>query len=311
MFSIFETQTASNLAPGVDKAFLIIIGISLFFLIGITAVMIYILIRYNRKRHPKAVQIHESTPLEITWTIIPLIVVMVMFYYGFIAFSPMTIAPKDSLVVGVVGKMWVWEFNYPGDKVSDTLMLPINKPVNLEMTSLDVIHSLFIPGFRVKQDLVPGSVQKMWFIPERIGTYEILCAEYCGLRHSFMGAKAVVVTQEEFDKWLAARPKRAQGEPEGLALIKKNACTGCHSLDGTKLVGPSLKGLFGRKFNVLVDGKPQTIVADSSYIVESILNPDAKTVEGFNKGLMKSYKGVIPTEDINKIFQYLKTIDGK
>ena len=299
MFSIFETQTASNLAPGVDKAFLIIIGISLFFLIGITAVMIYILIRYNRKRHPKAVQIHESTPLEITWTIIPLIVVMVMFYYGFIAFSPMTTAPKDSLVVGVVGKMWVWEFNYPGDKASDTLMLPINKPVNLEMTSLDVIHSLFIPGFRVKQDLVPGSVQKMWFIPERLGTYEILCAEYCGLRHSYMGAKAVVVTQEEFDKWLAARPKKAQGEPEGLALIKKNACTGCHSLDGSKLVGPSFKGLFGRKFNVIVDGNPQAVVADSSYIVESILSPDAKTVEGFNKGLMKSYKGSDPERRIS------------
>jgi cytochrome c oxidase subunit II len=311
MFSIFETQTASNLAPGVDKAFLIIIGISLFFLIGITAMMIFILVRYNRKRHPKAVQIKENTPLEIAWTIIPLVVVMVMFYYGFIAFSPMTVAPKDSLVVGVVGKMWVWEFNYPGDKSSDTLMLPLNKPVELEMTSLDVIHSLFIPGFRVKQDLVPGSVQKMWFIPERLGIYEILCAEYCGLRHSFMGAKAVVVTQPEFDRWLAARPKKAQGEPEGLALIKKNACTGCHSLDGSKLVGPSFKGLVGRSFNVLVDGNSQKVTADSAYIFESILMPDAMTVEGFNKGLMKSYKGIIPNDDINKIYQYLKTLDGK
>ena len=311
MFSIFEAQTASNMAPGVDKALLIIIGISLFFLITITGFMIYILIRYNQKRHPKAVQIKENTPLEIAWTIIPLIVVMVMFYYGFVAFSPMTNAPKDSMVIGVVGKMWVWEFNYPGNKVSDTLMMPINKPVALEMTSLDVVHSLFIPGFRVKQDLVPGSVQKMWFIPQKLGTYEILCTEYCGLRHSYMGAKAVVVTQEQFDEWLAKRPLKAQGEAEGLTLIKKNACTGCHSLDGTKLVGPSFKGLYGRTFNVMVDGKPQSVVADSAYLVESIISPDAKTVEGFNKGLMKSYKGIISQEELNKIIQYLKEGDGK
>ena len=155
-------------------------------------------------------------------------------------------APKDAMVVKVIAKMWTWEFEYPGNKISKELTVPLNKPVKLEMTSLDVIHSLFIPAFRVKEDVLPKMTTTIWFIPQREGVYEILCAEYCGLRHSYMEAKAKVVSQAGYDAWYAALPLKAASEPEGLAIMKKNACMGCHSLDGTKLVGPSLKGIFGQ-----------------------------------------------------------------
>jgi cytochrome c oxidase subunit 2 len=144
MFSIFHNQNATNLGHGVDLAFYVIFGISILFLIGITITMIWFVVRYRRKKHPKAIQVKEHTWLEITWLVIPTILVMVMFYYGYIAFTPMHNAPKDAMVVKVTGKMWVWEFEYPGKKMATELTLPINKPVKLAMTSVDVIHSLFI-----------------------------------------------------------------------------------------------------------------------------------------------------------------------
>ena len=311
MFSFFHNQEATNLGQGVDLAFYVIFGISILFLIGITVTMIWFVVKYRRSKHPRAVQIREHPWLEITWLVIPTALVMVMFYYGYIAFAPMHEAPKDAMVVHVVGKMWVWEFDYPDGKTATELVLPINKPVKLNMTSLDVIHSLFIPAFRVKEDVVPGDTTSIWFIPERPGTYEILCAEYCGLRHSYMEAKAKIVPQAEYDAWLAALPAKAEGEPEGLTIIKKNACAGCHSLDGSKVVGPTFKGLFGKSETVIEGGKEVQITADSLYIVKSILEPDVQVVKGYNKGLMRSYKGVIPDEDIAKVVHYLRTMDEK
>jgi cytochrome c oxidase subunit 2 len=310
MFSIYEPQYASNLAEGVDTAFMVIFGIGLFFLAGITAVMILFIIRYNRRKHPKPEQVKDNTALEVTWTVIPLILVMLMFYYGYVAFAPMREFPENAMVVKTTGFMWDWEFEYPGNKMSQELVLPIDEPVILEMTSRDVVHSLYIPAFRVKEDLVPGQITKMWFIPERLGSYEILCAEYCGLRHSFMESVARIVTREEYDAWLAAAPVK-KDEGEGLAIIKNNACTGCHSLDGGKLVGPTFKGIWGKEETILVDGKPRQILADSAYLYKAIVDPDAEIVEGYVKGLMKSYKGVIPEEDIQKIIQYLKSMDEK
>ncbi len=307
MFTFYDPQYASNMAEGVDAAFLIIFGISFFFLIGITAVMIWFIIRYHHKRHPKAVQIKESFALEVTWTVIPTILVMIMFYYGYIAFSPMRDIPADAMVVKTVAKMWSWEFEYPGNKLSTELILPINEPVVLEMTSLDVVHSLFISAFRVKEDVVPGTTHYMWFIPERLGNYEILCTEYCGLRHSFMESVARVVPREEFDVWLASVPE-ATNMDEGLIIMRQNACSGCHSMDGTKLVGPSFQGIYGKAETVLIDGTPAEIVVDSAYLYRAIVDPDYEIVEGYNKGLMKTYKGVIPEEDIQTIIKFLMTL---
>ncbi len=299
------------MAQGVDLAFYVIYGISLFLLIGITSVILAFVIRYRRKRHPRAEQVKEHTWLEITWTILPIGIVMVMFYYGYVAFTPMHRPPKDVMVVKVTGRMWTWEFEYPGRKMSDTLLLPINKPVKLEMTSEDVVHSLFIPAFRIKEDVVPGRQTSIWFMPTLEGTYEILCTEYCGLRHSYMETKSIIVPQARYDAWYAALPLKSTSAPEGLTLMKTNGCLGCHTFTGAKLVGPSLKDIFGRTEMVKEAGVMKQVVADSTYILTSILEPDKQVVEGFNPGLMKTYKGVIPDKDIQKIYQFLKTQHAK
>jgi len=178
-------EGASNFAKGVDSAFLFIFAISIFFLVGISIIMIWFMIRYNRKKHPKAVQIKDNMKLEIAWTIIPFILVMMMFYYGYVVFKPMRIVPEDAMEVNVTGRMWSWTFEYANGKITNELVLPIGKAVKLNLYSPDVIHSLYIPAFRIKEDLVPGKENYMWFIPNIEGSYEILCSEYWCLLKSY------------------------------------------------------------------------------------------------------------------------------
>jgi len=298
---------ASNFAEGVDLAFKVIFGISLFFLVGITAVMLYFVVRYRRSKHPKAVQIKDNTALEISWTLIPLALALLMFYYGYAAFSPQRDIPSDAMNVTVVSKMWAWSFVYPGDKESNELVLPINKPVVLNLTSLDVIHSFYVPAFRQKEDCVPGKTNQMWFIPTMAGEYWILCAEYCGMNHSYMEAKVRVVPEAEYQAWITALPAKA-AEPEGLTILKKNACTGCHSLDGSKLVSTSFKGFYGKQSVVITNGNEHTVTVDDAYIKSSIYEPDKDLVKGLPKGVMKSYKGIITEEEAAKIIEYFKSI---
>jgi cytochrome c oxidase subunit 2 len=298
---------ATNFSGDVDLAFKVIIGISIFFLVGITTVMIYFVIRYRSSKHPKAVQVKDSTALEITWTLIPLALAMLMFYYGYAAFRSQRTFPADAMNVTVVSKMWVWSFVYPGDKESDILVLPINKAVVLNLTSLDVIHSFYVPAFRQKEDCVPGKTNRMWFIPKMTGEYWVLCAEYCGMNHSYMEAKVKVVPQAEYDAWINALPKKGL-EPEGLTIIKKNGCTGCHSLDGSKLVSTSFKGIYGKESLVVTDGKEHSITVDDAYIKTSIYEPDRDVVKGLPKGVMKPYKGILSDNDVASVIEYFKSI---
>jgi cytochrome c oxidase subunit II len=300
-------QQSSNFVAGVDFAFYFILGISIFFLIGITIVMLFFVRKYRKSKYPKATQIKEKTWLELTWMIIPTILVLFMFYYGYIAYSPQLNAPKDAMVVKTYGKMWRWSFEYPNGKESTELYLPKNKPVKLELTSLDVIHGFSIPAFRIKEDVVPGKNNTIWFIPQELGDYQIFCSYYCGMNHSYMGSKVVVETQSDFDKWLTDyTPKKK--EAEGLVLIKKNACTGCHSIDGAKGIGPTFKGLFGSTRTITVGGADKDVVADELYIRRSVFDPAAEVVKGFPNGVMKSYRGVVKNSDIKIITEYLKTL---
>ncbi len=298
---------ASNFVEGVDLAFKIIFGISLFFLVGITTVMLYFVYRYDRKRHPKAVQIKDNNILEITWITIPLILVILMFYYGYVAFSPMRNVPKDAIPIKVIGKMWSWTFEYEGGKQSPDLVVPLNKAVKLNLYSPDVIHSLYIPAFRIKEDVVPGKDNYMWFIAQQPGTYDILCTVYCGLRHSYMEAKAKVVPEADYLAWLKALPEKSS-EPEGLVILKKNACTGCHSIDGSKIVSSSFKGLYGKSEKVVTDGKERTVTVDDQYLKTSVYDPDKDLVVGYQKGIMKTYKGIVTEDEMTKIIDYLKSI---
>lgn len=305
---------ASNFVAGVDKAFLFIISVGLFFLIGLTVTMIVFAVKYRRKKHPKAVQVKESFVLEIAWTVIPLILVLLMFYYGYEAFTPQRTIPKDAYPIKVISKMWSWSFDYGKGKIaSDTLVVPINKAISLNMVSLDVTHSFYIPAFRIKEDVVPGSITHMWFIAEQSGIYDILCAEFCGLRHSYMEGRVKVVSESEFNTWLASvKVTDENTEPKGLTIIKQNGCVACHSLDGSKLVGPSFKNIWGsEKTVVMPDGKEKQVNVDSAYITHSILAPDDEVVRGFSKGLMRPYKGIVADSAIVDIVKYFKASNDK
>ena len=257
-------------------------------------------------------QFTGNAKLEIVWTVIPVIIVLVMFYYGTIAFTPMRKVPKDAMQIKVIGKMWVWNFDYGNGKISKDLVVPFNRNVRLNLFSEDVNHGLFIPAFRVKEDVIPGYNNYLWFRPIVKGEYDIYCTDYCGLAHSGMVAKVIVVDSLDYEKWFA--DLKATGiiaDPPGLTIMRANGCLTCHSLDGSKIIGPSFKELYGKKRTVITDQGEKEVDAFDDYIKRSILDPNAEVVKGFNKGLMQSYSTVIKGEDLDKIIDYLKTIGEK
>lgn len=298
----------SNFVEGVDTAFIIIIGISLFFLVGLSITTLVFLYKYNNKRHPKPKQMKDNYSLEITWTLIPLLIVLGMFYYGYIAFYPMREAPEDSYIIKAEGRMWRFEFFYPSGKSSQDLYMPVDTPVKLIMTSPDVLHSLYIPAFRVKEDMVPGKETEMWFRANYTDTFEILCAEYCGLRHSYMISDAIVMPQDSFFVWVENLETKDKEEHPGLEILRNNACLGCHSLDGSKLVGASFKGLFNQMKKVKENGEVKEIVVDEEYIKSSIYEPNKQIVEGYAPNLMQSYKDVVTPLETDTIIEFLKTL---
>jgi cytochrome c oxidase subunit II len=301
---------ASNLAKGVDITFIFIFSTALFFIVGISCFLIYTLIRYSRKREKHPRQFTGNTTIEIIWTVIPLIIVLIMFYVGLIGFTPMRKVPADAMNITAIGQMWRWEFDYGDNRISKDLVVPLNKDVKLNLVSRDVNHSLFIPAFRLKEDVVPGYNNYMWFKPTMKGEFDIFCAEYCGLNHSGMLSKVLVLDSIKYNEWYAELVKSASAaESPGLVLLRKNGCLACHSLDGSKIVGPTFKGLYGRKVQVQTDKGEITEDATDDYIKRSILDPNAEIVNGFNKGLMQSYKDILSNQDINSILTYFKSMN--
>jgi cytochrome c oxidase subunit 2 len=305
-------EGASTFAAGVDKAFIVIYSISAFFLIAITAFMIWMLIRFNRKKNQPARQFSGNNTLEVVWTVIPLILVMVMFFYGEISFSEMRRVPADAMKITVTGRMWQWSFDYGNGKVSDIMVVPVDKPVRIDLVSEDVNHGFFVPAFRVKEDVIPGYNNYAWFSAFQVGEYDILCTAYCGLLHSGMISKVKVVPEAEFKAWLDSLPATGNlPDPEGLILLRNTGCIACHSLDGSRLVGPSFKGIYAKKITVIEDGVEKEIEVDDDYLKSSVLEPNKQIVKGFNKGLMQSYRDLLTDEQISKINEYLKTLSDK
>ncbi len=313
MYSSEITQ-ASNFVKGVDTAFLVTLGISFFFLIFLTVLMLVFIYKYNRKKNPKATQIEGSTKLEIIWTVIPLLLTLLMFYYGWAGYKPMTKVPDDAMEVTVYGRMWNFMFEYENGKRTDTLYLPKDKPVKLNLVAMDVLHSLYIPAFRVKQDMVPGKENNfMWFEPQKQGTYELFCAEYCGLQHSYMYSYVKVIEDTAFQSWMVDTTQVVAETLEsptatGRRIMQNIGCFACHTIDGNKLVGPSFKGIWGEEVTVTTGGQKRQIVVDEEYIRRSIYDPNADIVDGFNRGLMLSYEGQLSEEDVDNIIEYLKTL---
>jgi len=300
---------ASNLAEGVDKAFLFIFIIAFIFIIGISAFMIYTVIHFSRKKGREARQFSGSMKLEFLWTGVPLVLVLLMFWIGWKGFAPMRKVPADAMVVTAIGRMWEWEFVYGDSLRSKELVLPVNKPVKLDLVAEDVNHSLFIPAFRVKEDVIPGYENWLWFTPNYIGDYEILCTEYCGLLHSAMVSKTRIVEQDEFNRWLEElRAASFVPEHEGLKLLRSTGCLACHSLDGSKLVGPSFEGLYGSQRTVNAGGTDKIVTADDAYITRSIYEPNEEVVDGYARNLMQSYRTLLTEEQIGIITEYLKKL---
>jgi cytochrome c oxidase subunit II len=308
---------ASNYVSTFNTAFYFMVGVSLIFLVGLTIMMLYFVFRFNKKKNKVATQIEGDTRLEILWTVIPTLLALVMFYFGWIGWTPMNKAPKDAMVVTSVARMWNFSFQYENGKESPDLIVPVNTPVKIKLISVDVIHSLFIPAFRIKSDMVPGREKMMWFLPQREGVYDLYCAEYCGLQHSYMESKVKVLSQDEYKKWsvdttaVVTVAEASSPGSEGFAIMKVKGCNACHSSDGTKIVGPSYLNLFGEQQIVIRDGKEVPVKVDEEYIKKAIFDPNSEIVKGYPKGLMQSYKGSLSDVDIEKIIEYLKSLNEK
>ncbi|HER08298.1 MAG TPA: cytochrome c oxidase subunit II [Bacteroides sp.] len=311
-----DPQNASNFVAGVDLTFMIILGISIFFLVGLTITMIVFIVRYRRNRHPEPVQNEGSTRLEIIWTVIPLALVMVMFYFGWMGWRPMKNPPEEGMRVKAIARMWKFNFQYENGKVTDSLYVPLGEPVIIDLVAMDVLHSLYIPAFRVKEDMVPGQEKVMWFIPGQEGEYDLFCTEYCGLQHSYMYSGVKVMPKEDFYAWLAdstvAEPvdeSEASPADRGYQVLVRFGCNACHSSDGTRLVGPSYLGGWGGTRTVETGGAEREVEVDGEYIRRSIYDPNADIVKGFNQGMMLSYEGMVSEEEVDLIIEYLKAVN--
>ena len=311
-----DAQQASNFVGGVNLAFLIILGISILFLVALTVIMLVFIRKYRSDKNPKAVQNEGSNKLEALWTGIPLILVLVMFYFGWMGWKPMKHPPDDAMHIKAIARMWQFQFEYENGKFTDSLIVPLNEPVILDLVAMDVLHALYIPAFRVKEDMVPGRDKNMWFIPGSEGEYDLFCAEYCGQNHSYMTSGVRVIPKEQFDAWLAdtsavvpVAEVQASPAQQGYELIRKNGCIACHSSDGSRMVGPSFKGIWGETQTVTTGREERQVTVDEDYVRKSIYDPGADVVEGFNSGLMQSYKDQVSEEDVGLIIEYLKTLN--
>lgn len=300
----------STVAHHVDSLFYFILWISIIFFVLIVGLMVYFIFRYRRRAGVGAEPSpHHNTALEVTWTAIPLVLVVVIFFFGFRGYLDMSTPPVNAYEILVEGQKWNWSFTYPNGYVDANLHVPVNRPVQLVMSSADVIHSLYVPAFRIKTDVVPGRYSKAWFEATAPGEYELFCAEYCGTSHSDMIANVVVHPPGEFETWLAQASnflETMSPVDAGRKLFQVRGCQQCHSVDGTAKIGPTMQGIFGRSEQML-DGS--TVVADENYIRESILEPQARVVAGYEP-VMPTYQGRLTDGEIGALIEYMKSLSG-
>ncbi len=308
--TIFLPSAQSTIAPEVDALFNFILVAStiLFFIVAFGS--IFFAIRY-RRRNGEAQYTSEkahNTKLEIFWTVIPTILVVIVFFWGFRTYLKMQIAPKDALEIKATGQKWFWQFEYPdGASSTNNLVVPAGKPVEILLSSSDVIHSFYVPKFRIKMDALPNRYTKTWFEAPNEGTYDLYCAEYCGSGHSKMIGKVKVVSERKYAEWLKQNSMTGEGmslEVYGEQLYTSKACNTCHSLDGTPNTGPTFQGIFGRSENMQGG---ETITVDENYLRESILNPQAKIVEGYQP-VMPTYQNILKDREVDALIKYLKTV---
>jgi cytochrome c oxidase subunit 2 len=299
--------SASTMSSRVDAFFFFMLGFGLFFSVLIAGLILYYAVKY-RRRAPDEVgtAIRGGLALELTWTIIPLIISMVIFVWSASLFYRISTPPADTLNVYVVGKQWMWKFQHlDGQREINELHVPVGRAIKLIMTSEDVIHDLYIPAFRVKADVLPGRYTNLWFQATKAGRYRLECAEYCGTRHSAMGGDVVVMDPTDYQNWLSGGAGDGSLAAKGAQLFVGMACSTCHQPQSQGR-GPSLIGLFGRTVQ-LQNG--ETVVADERYIRESILTPALKVTAGYQP-IMPAFQGLISEDGILGLVEYIKSLQA-
>lgn len=308
-------EQGSDYAYKVDFANDVVTIISVICTIGIVGTMLYFAIVYRRRGEldHETPAIEGNSTLEVIWTVFPTIICIWVAYLGYESFEAIRTVPDNAMEINVIGRKWAWDFEYKnGKKTTAQLVVPVDEPIKLVMTSKDVLHSFFLPVMRTKMDVIPGRYTYQWFRPIKTGDFQVFCTEYCGTEHSGMLARLKVLPRAEFDRWLAddseERKMAALGPSElGKSLYKTKSCNTCHSLDGTPLGGPSWLKLFGKE-GEFADGSKYK--ADENYITESIREPQKHIVANYTKVMMPSYSGLLSDDEIRGIIAFIKTLDG-
>lgn len=313
MFRYLPEQ-ASEFAPNVDWIHNLVTDISVFFTVAIVGVMIYFAVKYRQRDgvDHETPRIEGSHLLELIWTVVPTVICIFVAGYGYAYYNEIRHVPPGAMTVNIIGQKWKWDFQYPNGKMATgELVVPVDEPVKLVMTSRDVLHSFFVPAMRIKTDLVPGQYTYQWFKPIKTGEYQAFCTEYCGLNHSAMLAKVKVVSKAEYDRWVNDRSeeeklKKMNPADLGRQLYVSKGCNACHSLDGNRGVGPSFLKVFGKQ-EKLTDGT--TVTVDENYIKHSIEEPNAQIVDTYVPA-MPSFAGQLNPQQIDSLIAFIKTIDG-
>jgi len=296
------------MAPQVDHLLYFLMAVAVFFGLGIFLAIFYFAIRYRRRSEKELPHsVHTGMALEILWSVIPFGLTMIMFTWGADLFFRESRPPDNAIQIYVVGKQWMWKLQHmEGRREINELHVPMGRPVKLTMTSEDVIHSFFIPSFRVKQDVVPGRYSTLWFEPTKPGKYHLFCAEYCGTKHSGMIGWIYVMEPQDYQEWVSGSVGGGTLAEAGGKLFESLACANCHHLDGSGRC-PTLTGLFGRNVQLSTG---QVVKADEAYIRESILQPNAKIVAGYQP-IMPTFQGLVTEEGVVQLIEYIKSLNPK
>jgi len=301
-FPLFP-EVASTIAKSVDRLYFFLIGITVFFSVLIFVSILYFAVKYRRKPGRTAEQVSEGLGLEIAWTVVPFLITIVIFTWGSSLYIANSRVPDQAMDIYVVGRQWMWKIQHPsGRREINELHVPVGQAVKLTLASQDVIHSFFIPAFRVKQDVVPGRYVTMWFQPTRAGEYHLFCAEYCGTSHSAMIGRVVAMEPEDFQKWLGGVTEETPALA-GERLFSDFNCVNCHAT-GARQRCPQLGGLYGT--DVQLEGGAH-VKFDEAYVRESIINPNAKIVKGYPP-VMPTYRGQISEEQILDLIAYIRSL---
>jgi len=298
----FFPEQASSFARDVDALTLWLVGMSAFFSVVIAVLVIVFALKYRRQHEDEVGEtFHESLVLEVTWTIIPLLVVLFTFAWGTKVYFSLYRPPANAAEYQVTGKQWMWKTLHPtGHREINELHLPLGQPVKLTLTSEDVIHSFFIPAFRAKTDVLPGRYTTMWFTPTKVGRYHLFCTEYCGAEHSRMIGWVSVLPPDEYQEWLASVPVPAPLREQGEQVYARLGCAQCH--DGAGREAPLLDGLAGRDVRLASGDR---VLADETYLRTAIVDPAAHVVAGYDP-VMPSYRGRLEEEEMGALITYLK-----